>query len=99
MQYQIVKKSQLQKSVNWDNRFDCKLSNIKGKYYISNIDKNQLHKLEKSNPDLLKNIKINKKIIFSLPALYTLENMVAAPHIDYYATDDLKENFKIKLSF
>lgn len=42
-------------------------------------------------------VKINKKIIFTLPVVKYLEKVIAIPHINYY--DDAYDNLKNQLSF
>lgn len=40
---------------------------------------------------------VPKKIIYSLPALWSLEKLLAVPHISYYADDSIKNMLDIKV--
>jgi len=81
-------------SIVWDGRFDCSLKRVEENIYsVCAIGENGLSTITKDSKEL-KKLKVPKKVIFTLPALKTLENIVAAPHIGYYADKKYENLFK-----
>jgi tRNA(Ile)-lysidine synthase len=78
--------------VIWDNRFVCKLSGIEtGALKIGALGESGL----KIISDIIVNPNLPKRIIYSLPALKSLEKILAVPHIGYYFDEAMKEKLSI----
>lgn len=83
-------------SIIWDGRFMCSLNkkDISG-YYVGALTENGFAELLKSDKELSR-VSLPRKIIFSLPALQTLEKIVAAPHISYYENNEFEDLFDVR---
>lgn len=88
--------------INWDGRFACKA----GKTGDSNL---KVGALGRQGLEILLNLEFDfskvqkksnfimpRKIIYSLPALWRLEKLLAVPHIGYYADENAKTIFECK---
>lgn len=68
----------------WDGRFLCQVGDIKPEaLQIGALGASGYQQIYKSDKNLLQHIKLPKKIIYTMPTLFTLEKPLATPHIGY----------------
>ena len=71
----------------WDQRFNITVNtSLKATLYIAPIGHDNWHKICKENPTVKDNLhvkKMPKKALYTLPTLFTLEKILAIPHIGY----------------
>lgn len=78
----------------WDERFCCNIGNLGiDNLRVGALGKEGFAQICKENPSL-KKIKLPKQVIYSIPALKTLEKTLSAPHIGYYNDKKLKDGFR-----
>lgn len=78
----LPSKIPLSKQIKWDGRWRANLDNDELIVSFLSMDNYIELKKDKKFVDLVK--KVNKNILFSLPALFRLEKVVALPHMNYY---------------
>lgn len=85
-------------SVIWDGRFKCSLKYIEENFIVGAFSSSDLLSIARERQEF-KNLKLPKRVIFALPALKTLENIVAVPHIGYYKDKKFEDSFKAEFVF
>ncbi len=99
---EIINNSQ----IKWDGRFLCNVGDVKDKNLkIGALGKSGFEALVRAGfiPELLKKelpaemqlakLFMPKKVIYTFPALKTLEKVLAVPHIGYYVDENLRQVF------
>jgi tRNA(Ile)-lysidine synthase len=82
-------------STKWDSRFKITFNEeFTNNFYVGALGKDGFSTLLKKHKEI-KQISLPKKVIYTLPALKHLENIVAVPHIHYYEDIKYKDLFKV----
>jgi len=82
----------------WDDRFICQIgAGGFGNLFIGALRIEGYKSILEGNKDFKNVTNPTKKIIYTIPALQTLEKVLAVPHIGYYADERLKQAFSCKV--
>lgn len=81
----------LSRSIKWDDRWRCNIDNEN--VMISHLTTRDYIALKKDPNFVNLTKKVSQNILFTLPALFSLEKVVAIPHIAYYNDANFNDVF------